>query len=1528
MADADAATATGEEPDAVAGTGLSAQATVQPDNNEADSAVEDEAEPEGQEYGHDEDTIQDLLDYGDGEELLDYGEPGGSEVEEEDEQPVTQEGREETGQQKGSEEEQQASMGKTIPAAYFESNLEQQGTRTAQATGPGQGRSNPDRADRRPLHPQQQQQQQHSDPRDSQHSQRNPSQAPPGRDSLGRTQQQPQQRLQSGRNGMPGPPGTSHGHNTGQRMHQQQGLEQFRLQHQQQQQQLQLQRMGRGLPPQGVSFNMPGFSSAAGQARHSTVPPPNPPAGTPFTNGHGGSIPSPPTPVLSGARPMLSLQQQLLSLQQQQQLLSQQQQQQRAILQQQMPQPSHPQQNMAVFNRLLHGASNHPHLQQQPQLHIPSQQVVLSQFPNPAAPPSAPHPSQLIMQQQQQQQELRSTLPLPNSMNMAPLGHPLHQLHAASNAPSGSGMPLPHLMGHLPMQGLLQSTHMGLSGGAATTIAAPVTMPSIFTLPAPVPVPSARPHSASFTPQQHQQHQQRSWTASTAAPGSALPNLFPQPPSVRREQPALPAAQPTHAPRYTQHHADSLYGDLDLAQLLASGGDTEAEEQDFVGMVPAGVTETQARALGGSDGYRGGAAAAAAGGRGMKRQWMSDGRPGAEVPAGAMPVGRSGATQISQACAHDVHLHRITSPRHAFKAVGLIRNVPPCSVSHLLSGAPILRLLATGVSLRTTDPWAYPAPASPTSAAAAAAAAAAPRSNKWVRPGGGDPSAAAALVASASAAAAAAAAAGTAGTAAAQPPRRATAAVAAAAPVAAVAGAATIATMLAKQEEYMANMQRMIEKQEAALKRKAVLDARKRGRVAAESPGAAGLAPTTAAASVQRPRRRHTCDALARPPLHPRAAALGAPAALPAATLLNGGAPPATVFSPHGDAAAAHVRVPADGEIAGLYESSSADPGFEFQGDDAELFEDVGMAGAAAAETAQLLGGTGTGSGLDPVLPLGGSGSRGGPGGRSPVTPVQHQAEQHQQQQHQQQQRQSQGRQAGHDDSRGREAGGARTEGGSGRSQANDSSRRRDHSRDRPSGDSRRRQDRSSERNTTREGVDTRDRDPHSGLDKPRSHRSERAPHGEEEHSSLPGMRGGFRDESSNQSSGRDSARRAEAEEARPAEFDLRQRLDAAKRAKRAQDGESSGGRHRCGRRRPPARQRDEMRAKPGQPGVADSGKHSRMARCVCRCAKAGQPSTSPSDTPLHFLLGRVTAQQQPPGTQGWWDCRRPGGATPPSFEEEQQQIGPPPPRSSRWGPCKTSAAATQEARFSQRSSNSSPGKEGKEVLIPLCRICLEEDDCAALCEPCGCSGTQRHAHHACIQRWVLEKGHLRCEALAMERLQLLIHDPATGHEALDLLDESDRYYRRNPGISWWLMFILFIVFLVIIHHTMVISDNMDMDNDGGEGEGGRVDPGSGGPAGSGPDGPAAGQDPSLSLFLFWVATKAFVIGLPLYTVMKIAARQARREQYEALMRATAAYADSDPTFDRRVLLHLGLRAVRPGREEGTGMVALGPAAV
>lgn len=43
-------------------------------------------------------------------------------------------------------------------------------------------------------------------------------------------------------------------------------------------------------------------------------------------------------------------------------------------------------------------------------------------------------------------------------------------------------------------------------------------------------------------------------------------------------------------------------------------------------------------------------------------------------------------------------------------------------------------------------------------------------------------------------------------------------------------------------------------------------------------------------------------------------------------------------------------------------------------------------------------------------------------------------------------------------------------------------------------------------------------------------------------------------------------------------------------------------------------------------------------------------------------------------------------------------------------------------------------------------RICLEEDALSNLETPCGCTGTQRHAHKECIQKWVNEKHHTTCE--------------------------------------------------------------------------------------------------------------------------------------------------------------------------------------
>ncbi|KXZ45089.1 hypothetical protein GPECTOR_58g537 [Gonium pectorale] len=172
-------------------------------------------------------------------------------------------------------------------------------------------------------------------------------------------------------------------------------------------------------------------------------------------------------------------------------------------------------------------------------------------------------------------------------------------------------------------------------------------------------------------------------------------------------------------------------------------------------------------------------------------------------------------------------------------------------------------------------------------------------------------------------------------------------------------------------------------------------------------------------------------------------------------------------------------------------------------------------------------------------------------------------------------------------------------------------------------------------------------------------------------------------------------------------------------------------------------------------------------------------------------------------------------------------------------------------------------------------------------------------------QRWVNEKGHLRCEICDQQyRGSFTVPpQPPSGADELggpggmfspmfairvdgdlaanrdraplDFLDESDHYYQRNPLASWCFTFVIFIMFLVVLHHTMIVADGID-------------DTGSGSPPSSAGSTDADDYAASLTLFLFWIGTKAFLIGIPLYTVMRIAARQARREQYEALMRTGA----------------------------------------
>ncbi|GAX84325.1 hypothetical protein CEUSTIGMA_g11747.t1 [Chlamydomonas eustigma] len=195
------------------------------------------------------------------------------------------------------------------------------------------------------------------------------------------------------------------------------------------------------------------------------------------------------------------------------------------------------------------------------------------------------------------------------------------------------------------------------------------------------------------------------------------------------------------------------------------------------------------------------------------------------------------------------------------------------------------------------------------------------------------------------------------------------------------------------------------------------------------------------------------------------------------------------------------------------------------------------------------------------------------------------------------------------------------------------------------------------------------------------------------------------------------------------------------------------------------------------------------------------------------------------------------------------------------------------------------------ETSLNLCRICLEEDTAGNLESPCGCAGTQRWAHRACIQRWVTEKGNLKCEVCGQEykgeydvppppppgatpASPVYLVDPARllqARQQIQIMEEQEEYQQRHPGISCVFTACVFILFLFVMHHTMVVAD------------GGMEDypPAPGMPPM--PDRADMNTD-SLTLFLFWVGTKAFMIGIPLWIMLRVASRQARREQYEAML--------------------------------------------
>ena len=105
----------------------------------------------------------------------------------------------------------------------------------------------------------------------------------------------------------------------------------------------------------------------------------------------------------------------------------------------------------------------------------------------------------------------------------------------------------------------------------------------------------------------------------------------------------------------------------------------------------------------------------------------------------------------------------------------------------------------------------------------------------------------------------------------------------------------------------------------------------------------------------------------------------------------------------------------------------------------------------------------------------------------------------------------------------------------------------------------------------------------------------------------------------------------------------------------------------------------------------------------------------------------------------------------------------------------------------------------------------------------------------------------------------------------------------------------VFILFLVVMHRTMVIADN---------GDGTEPYPSAPSAPPMPADGSGTGAD-DVTMFFFWVATKAIFIGVPLWIMLRVASRQARREQYEQMLRGVTYDADAQAAAGRRMVFRM-----------------------
>ncbi|KAG1680720.1 hypothetical protein FOA52_008052 [Chlamydomonas sp. UWO 241] len=217
-----------------------------------------------------------------------------------------------------------------------------------------------------------------------------------------------------------------------------------------------------------------------------------------------------------------------------------------------------------------------------------------------------------------------------------------------------------------------------------------------------------------------------------------------------------------------------------------------------------------------------------------------------------------------------------------------------------------------------------------------------------------------------------------------------------------------------------------------------------------------------------------------------------------------------------------------------------------------------------------------------------------------------------------------------------------------------------------------------------------------------------------------------------------------------------------------------------------------------------------------------------------------------------------------------------------------------------------------------LCRICLEEDALEELEVPCSCAGTQRHAHHACIQRWVDEKGNIKCEICGQQykgqytvppppppppapvlNSQMFIVDPNNPTRMIptnthqmsaqmarmqQVLDEQDEL-ARSPAMNCVFTSCVFVFFLVVLHHSTVVSDGSDQDGPHPHHHNTTPPP----PYNPWPEGDPDSLGDTILFITLFILGKALLIALPLFIIMKIAQKQAERQQYEEMMRTAYA---------------------------------------